>query len=135
MTSTNGPLRRDDAFLHALVIGDSPALDGLLADDFAIVDVLTGADIDKRSLLRVIASGELAFATITPAERRVRLYGGAAVVNGRTQMAGELPVPPSKQRAATRMCSRSRASIGGSWLAQGTQIADESARPRNTRRN
>jgi len=80
----------DDRFFDALLRADSGALDQLLVDDFILVDVLSGSEIEKSVLVPLVGSGHLTFDEVQryPAEGRVRVYGSAAVVMGRTQMGG-----------------------------------------------
>ena len=80
----------DDQFFDALLRADSAVLDHLLVDDFILVDVLSGSELDKSVLVPLVGSGYLAFDEIQryPTEGRVRVYGPTAVVTGRTQMSG-----------------------------------------------
>jgi len=75
-------------FFSSLIQSDHVALDRILTDDFILIDVLRGAEIDKTTLLEVIRSGQLKFETIEPSEVRLRLYRDAAIVTGRTHMYG-----------------------------------------------
>jgi hypothetical protein len=61
-------------FFSSLIQSDHIALDRILTDDFILIDVLRGAEIDKTALLEVIRSGQLKFETIEPSEVRLRLY-------------------------------------------------------------
>jgi hypothetical protein len=61
-------------FFSSLIQSDHDALDRILTDDFILIDVLRGAEIDKTALLEVIRSGQLKFETIEPSEVRLRLY-------------------------------------------------------------
>jgi ketosteroid isomerase-like protein len=49
-------LAAERAFFAALLAGDGAALDGLLADDFVIVDVLAGQAVPRADLLGVVAA-------------------------------------------------------------------------------
>jgi len=113
----------DRAFFGALIKSDLPALESLLVDDFVLVDVMSGGEIGKSALLDVMRSGQLKFESIEPADTRVRIYGSAAIVNGRTRMQMRFDAAPvtvisrythvfSKENGQWRMVS-----------AQGTQIA------------
>ena len=75
-------------FFTALIGSNVEALDRVLADDFVLIDVMTGSEITKSMLLEVIGGGQLKFETIDRVEFRVRVYETAAVVNGRTEMKG-----------------------------------------------
>jgi len=88
------PLAIDRQFFASLIEADLQALDGLLADDFMLIDVMSGSEITKSSLLAVMGSGQVKFEAIEPAENLVRLYQTTAVVTGRTQMKGQLGDAP-----------------------------------------
>lgn len=91
----------DDRFFDALMRADSVALDHLLIDDFILVDVLSGSEIEKAVLVSLVGSGQLTFDEIRryPAEGRVRVYGSTAVVTGRTRMGGRYEGVPWSARS------------------------------------
>jgi ketosteroid isomerase-like protein len=64
------------------------ALDGLLADDWIIVDP-DGSIIDKARFLAVIKSGALSHELMESTDLRVRLYDHTAVVTGLTTTKGK----------------------------------------------
>jgi ribosomal protein S18 acetylase RimI-like enzyme len=72
-----------------LLAADHELLGTILADDFLIIDVLSGQVAGREELLGAISSGQLRFAEVTRhvEERSVRLRASAAVVAGRTRMA------------------------------------------------
>jgi len=78
----------DEAFFAALLAADPDLLGTILADDFVIVDVLSGQVARREELLGAISSGQLRFAEVTryAEERSVRLRDSAAVVTGRTRI-------------------------------------------------
>ena len=78
----------DESFFAALLDADHDLLGTILADDFVIVDVLSGQVARREELLGAISSGQLRFTEVTryAEERSVRLRASAAVVAGRTQM-------------------------------------------------
>jgi GNAT superfamily N-acetyltransferase len=78
----------DESFFTALLAADHELLGTILADDFLIIDVLSGQVAHRKELLGAISSGQLRFAEVTrhPEERWVRLRDSAAVVAGRTRM-------------------------------------------------
>jgi hypothetical protein len=78
----------EQEFFAALIGSSVETLDRVLADDFVLIDVMTGSEISKAMLLEVIGAGQLKFEDIDRVEFRVRLYETAAVVNGRTEMKG-----------------------------------------------
>jgi ketosteroid isomerase-like protein len=115
-------LSADRAFFTALTGADVRALKNLLMDDFLLVDVMQGAEVNNDTLLAVVASGQIRFEGITSAEFRVRLYDGTAVVNGRTLIRGRLDCSPFTTRSRyTHVFLRQQ----GQWRlasAQGTPI-------------
>jgi hypothetical protein len=119
------PLAADREFFTALLSGSAETLDRILTEDFILIDVMRGGEITRDALLTVIASGQLKFETIEPAEVRVRLYQATAVVTGRTQMSGRFGETPFATRSRyTHVYVEQR----GQWrlaAAQGTQIAPE----------
>jgi hypothetical protein len=78
----------DESFFTALLAADHDRLGAILADDFVIIDVLSGQVARREELLGAISSGQLRFAEVTryADDRSVRLRDSAAVVAGRTQM-------------------------------------------------
>ena len=86
--STREVLACDESFFTALLAADHELLGTILADDFLIIDVLSGHVAHREELLGVISSGQLRFAEVTRhgEERSVRLRDSAAVVAGRTRM-------------------------------------------------
>jgi ketosteroid isomerase-like protein len=86
------PLAAERHFFNALLEADVQRLDRLLADDFVLIDVLSGGENSKTALLAAVGAGQVRFEAIEPtAEPRVRIYEGTtAVVGGRTRMTGRL---------------------------------------------
>jgi GNAT superfamily N-acetyltransferase len=86
--STDEVLACDESFFTALLAADHDLLAAMLADDFLIIDVLSGQVTHRDELLDAISSGQLRFAEVTryAEERSVRLRASAAVVVGRTRM-------------------------------------------------
>ena len=78
----------DESFFTALLAADYELLGTILADDFLVIDVLSGQVARREELLGAISSGQLRFAEVTrhAEERSVRLRDSAAVVAGRTRM-------------------------------------------------
>lgn len=116
-------LAAERAFFASLLAGDGVALDGLLAEDFVIVDVLAGQAVPRPDLLGVVASGDLEFVEVERDEGdvTVRRRPGVAIVLGRTRMTmrfqGEQVTVPSRYTHVW-------ADEGGSWrlvAAQGTR--------------
>jgi chromate reductase, NAD(P)H dehydrogenase (quinone) len=81
--------RTDEAFFAALLDGDRPGLESLLAEDFTIVDVAAGAVHARADFLDAVGSGAIAFEAIEThaGEAIVRVYGGdTGIIVGRTSM-------------------------------------------------
>jgi ketosteroid isomerase-like protein len=87
-SNESDPKETEQQFFSALIQSDHTALDRILTDDFILIDVMRGAEIDKAALLEVIQSGALRFEIIEPADVRLRLFGNAAIITGRTHMYG-----------------------------------------------
>ena len=87
-TSTSQALACDESFFNALLAADHDRLAAILADDFMIVDVMSGQAARREELLGAISSGELQFADVRQytEERSVRHRDSLAVIIGRTQM-------------------------------------------------
>ena len=86
--STREVLACDESFFTALLAADLELLGTILADDFLIIDVLSGQVAHREELLGAISSGQLRFAEVTrhAGERSVRRRASAAVVAGWTRM-------------------------------------------------
>ena len=86
--STREVLACDESFFTALLAADHELLGTILADDFLIIDVLSGQVAPREELIGAISSGQLRFAEVArhAEERSVRLRDSAAVVAGRTRM-------------------------------------------------
>src|SRR5215468_2548222 len=69
-------LARDESFFTALLAADHELLGSILADDFLIIDVLSGQVGHRNELLGAISSGQLRFAEVT---RMVMSYRGDEV--------------------------------------------------------
>lgn len=125
MTTERDAASADRAFFAALLEGNAEALDQILADDFMLIDVLSGSEVPRAVLLTLIQSGRLKFDRIDIIESRVRLYGTAAIVTGRTQMSGRFGDQPF---AAASRYTHVFVEQKGRWrltAAQGTQIAPQ----------
>jgi ketosteroid isomerase-like protein len=81
-------LKLEDEFARAVTSNDTDALDGILADDWIIVDP-DGNIIDKARFLGAIKSGVLSYELMESTDWRVRLYGNTAVVTGLTTAKGK----------------------------------------------
>ena len=94
MNDESSPLPTERRFFASLIRADVQALDSILGEDFLLIDVMTGSEITKSTLLAVLGSGQLKFETINPFEQRIRTYRETAVVTGRTQMSGRFQENP-----------------------------------------
>ncbi len=114
-------LSADDGFFRALLANDGGKLEKLLDDGFVLVDVMSGGVMDKPSFLAALRS-DLRFLSIEPSDRKVRIYGDAAIVVGRTKMNGTYVSAPFEFRSRyTHVFVRAK----GIWRivsAQGTPI-------------
>jgi ketosteroid isomerase-like protein len=129
------PLATEDAFFKALLEGDADSLEGLLTDDFAMVDVMRGAEIGRASFLEAIVRQDVRFAGLDVVERGVRRYHDVAVVIGRTAMHGE--VGGEAFSLASRYTHVFARAASGGWMlasAQGTRIEPQK-RSRSSARN
>jgi hypothetical protein len=88
ISNQSGPKEVEQTFFSALIQSNHTDLDRILADDFILIDVMTGAEVPRSALLEIIQSGQLKFETIEPSEVHVRRYPGAAIITGRTEMHG-----------------------------------------------
>ena len=122
MASRTDPLDGDRAFFAALIAADTRALEAVLADDFMLIDVMSGSEVARAALLELVGTRSLIFDSIEPGETRVRVHDGAAIVTGRTRMSGRF--------GATAFTVASRYTHVFVWqderwrlvAAQGTQI-------------
>ena len=120
--SKQTPEAVEQEFFAALIESDQVTLDRLLADDFLLIDVMTGSEIPKPTLLEVVGARQVRFDEISRIEYRVRLYGMTAVITGRTEMSGSFGGEPF--RASSRY-THVFVEEGEHWRmvsAQGTQI-------------
>jgi hypothetical protein len=89
-------LAADGAFFTALVEGDGPALEKVLADQFILVGVNDRAVVPREVLVPLVDQGQLRFDAIVPDALAVllRRYGSTAIVVGRTRMHGSFGGTP-----------------------------------------
>ena len=82
---TRQVLEVEDRRFAAMLRGDTTALRQLLGDDLTYIHT-SGEQDTKTELLRSLGSGELRYESIAPESRTVRIFGGVAVVVGRSSM-------------------------------------------------
>jgi ketosteroid isomerase-like protein len=78
----------EQEFFAALIAAETAELERILADDFILIDVMSGSEVAKAALLETIGGGQLRFKNIERVEFRVRFYTSTAVITGRTEMSG-----------------------------------------------
>jgi ketosteroid isomerase-like protein len=125
------PFALDKQFFDALIAGDAEAVGRILADDFVLIDVMSGSEIMRSDFLAAIGSGQIKFESIEAADNRVRLYQTTAIITGRTQMKGRLHDLPF---AASSRYTHVFVEHQGDWRlvsAQGTQISPPPGQPEN----
>jgi ketosteroid isomerase-like protein len=120
-------LAADSAFFTALVEGDEPALDRVLAHHFVLVGVNDGAVVPREVLIPLVSQGKLRFDTIQPngSEALLRRYGSTAIVVGKTKMHGSFDGTPF---SATSRYTHVFVEDQGRWRlasAQGTPIVTD----------
>jgi hypothetical protein len=123
MTTEQHRIYLDQQFFASLMQADVMSLSQLLADDFTLVDVMSGSEVDKAALLTGVGSGRVKFETIEAAEQLVRLYAPTIVITGRTQMSGTLEGHPF---AVDSRYTHVYVNQDGEWrllAAQGTKIS------------
>jgi len=119
------PADADRRFFSALLAANLGALDLLLTPDFLLIDVARGSEVRKEAFLGAIRTGQLSFSRIDAAESRVRVHGTAAIVTGRTEMAGRMGGAPF---SAKSRYTHVFVVEDGRWRlasAQGTPIAED----------
>ena len=117
--------RAEDQFFDALRRGDAEQAAELLDEQFAIVDVISGAVADRSAFVAALHDGALEFERVELVERAARRYGDTAVIVGRTQMSGAFAGAPFD--VASRYTHVLILGGDGHWrlvTAQGTRIAD-----------
>lgn len=80
----------EDNWRSAVLKGNIPAMDALLADDYMAITP-TGILQSKEQALASLRSGTLHFKTIDLSDRKIRLYGTTALVTSRAEVAGTGP--------------------------------------------
>jgi ketosteroid isomerase-like protein len=115
----------EDQFFEGLVTGDVERIEELLADDYLIVDIMSGSVADRAGLIAALRDRIIVFDRVQLVERATRRYGDTAVIVGRTEMSGSLQ--DASFAAASRYTHVLIRESDGHWRlasAQGTRIAD-----------
>jgi len=113
----------EQEFFTALIEADLEALRRILADDFVLIDVMTGSEVTKSTLLDVVGAGQLRFEGIGRPEYRARLYGTTIVITGRTEMKGYFGEQPFQASSRYTHVFIEQSERWRMVAAQGTQIA------------
>lgn len=80
-------LALEDARNNAIVNGDAKALDQLTSDDYTFINLRGGVQL-KPEIIKGFASGSYHYQSRDITELKVRVYGNAAVVTGRSTQKG-----------------------------------------------
>jgi ketosteroid isomerase-like protein len=125
MKTIADPVVAEQQFFSALTSADLSTLEHLLARDFLVIDVMSGAEVTKADFMDVLRTGMLKFEVIDAREQRVRLYETTAVLTGRTQMNGQFN---GQRFTLNSRYTHVYVEHHGRWQlvsAQGTQIAPD----------
>ena len=115
----------EDQFFHALLAGDVERIEELLAQDFLIIDVMSGGVADRTTFIAALRDRRLEFERMDLVERLTRHHGDTAIIVGRTDMAGTFEA--ASFAAASRYTHVLRREADGRWRlanAQGTRVVD-----------
>jgi ketosteroid isomerase-like protein len=115
----------EDEYFEALLAGDVDRVDNLLADDFVIVDIISGAVADRAAFIGAIRDRLLRFERVNLVERLTRRHDDTAIIVGRTEMSGSFGEEPFA--AASRYTHVLLRHADRRWrlaTAQGTRIVE-----------
>ena len=102
----------EDQIRLALLAGDAPSLDKILADDFLGISA-NGTLSDKQQYLRRVGKHEHQFSRIDVVDRKVRIQPSSAIVVTTAEVVGTLEnTPVNGTFRYTRVYSRE---INGAW--------------------
>ena len=122
--SKQNPEKADQEFFTALIEGDQAALNRILADDFQLIDVMTGSTVSKAALREILGERGLRFDEINRIDYRVRIYGSTAIITGQTKMVGSFT---GQRFELDSRYTHVFVEQGNGWrmvAAQGTQIIE-----------
>jgi ketosteroid isomerase-like protein len=80
----------EDTWRNALLHGNIPAMDALLADDYMAISP-TGILQSKEQAMASLRAGNTHFTTLELSDRKIRLYGTTALVTSRAEVSGSGP--------------------------------------------
>lgn len=116
------PQEAEAVFVGALTTGDHVALDEILADDFILIDVMSGSEIPKAALVALVGDGSLRFRQLELHETRARIEDDIAIINGWSNMAGGFKTDTFATESRYSHVFRRTDAGWQMILAQGTQI-------------
>jgi len=93
----------EEKWRNAILKGDTPAMDGLLADDYMAITA-SGTLQTKAQTLDNLRNGRMHFTSLEVSDRKVRFYGTTALVTSYADVQGTTPRGPSKAACATPAC-------------------------------
>ncbi len=111
---------------EAMVKGDTQSLDSIQADDWIGIDPM-GDVADKAKNAKDLKDGTVDIESIEPSEVKVRVYGDAAVVTGRSHV--KLKYKGEKIDNHVRV-TEFYAKQGGKWRCVSTQVTRISEPPK-----
>ena len=114
-------------FFTALIEGDQAALGNILADDFLLIDIMTGSEVSKAELLGAISAQVFRFDEIDRINYQVRNYQAVAIITGQTNMTGDVN---GRRFEIDSRYTHVFLDLGESWrmlIAQGTKIVTPGA--------
>jgi ketosteroid isomerase-like protein len=117
-----GPGGAERSFFEALMRGDTARLEEVLTDDFLLIDVMSGTEVDRAALCALVGSGDLKFESIEPEGARDRRYGTCAVITGRTRMRGSYAGSAFELRSAYTHVMVEQRGVWRMASAQGTPL-------------
>lgn len=80
----------EDRFFDSLLRSDSAGLERVLGPDFLLIDVMTGSEIPRDTLIGIVGARRLVLDSLDRLHTRVRRYDRTAVVTGQTRMTGRI---------------------------------------------
>jgi ketosteroid isomerase-like protein len=112
----------ENRLVKAWLDGDRNTVDSILAVDWSVID-LTGHVLTKAQVMQELGSGDRKIESGSVDDLTIRVFGGTAVVTGRSVLAGSYQ---GKRASVTQRFTDVFVSRDGRWQAvasQGTQIA------------
>ncbi len=125
MTDNLSPLDADRLFFSSLLDANLETLNQLLSNEFILIDILSGSEINKTSLLSVLKSGQVKFDAIELIESHMRIYPATALITGHTKMSGQFGETPFNINSRYTHVFIEQDDQWNMVAAQGTQISPE----------